>query len=103
MTSRRFPYWRKLLLRNREGGCKDSHHGDTETRRSTRRKCLEGAVFVLLSVLFSVSPCLRGESIVWAQSALGIDAAVRMAPLATPELDEEGMPVEDGEDAAGEE
>jgi D-alanyl-D-alanine carboxypeptidase (penicillin-binding protein 5/6) len=26
-----------------------------------------------------------------------------MAPLATPELDEEGMPVEDGEDAAGEE
>jgi serine-type D-Ala-D-Ala carboxypeptidase (penicillin-binding protein 5/6) len=87
---------------NRDGGCKDSHHGDAETRSSTRRKRLNGAFAILLGLLCAVSPCLPGASSAWAQSPLEVDAAVRMAPVATPELDEEGMPIEDGEDAAPE-
>src|SRR5439155_10420564 len=102
----------RVLLRHRDGGFLISYHGDTETRRRTLVGApLAGALrggtesqaghprgvpllATLLTVLFSVSPCLHGMRSAGAQSALGVDASMRLAPLATPELDEEGTPVE---------
>src|SRR5262245_17673194 len=106
MISRSFPCWRKpLLLRNLEGTNNRRCRRWTQMRTDLFSSASICAHLRIVPAFLSLGLCVSFASLflglmspraAWAQSALGVDAATRLAPLATPDLDEEG-PDEEGE------